>query len=670
MLLALRSLIRYRGRALLAIIGIAAASAAITGALAVGDSVTAGLRRLLLARIGSTTHVVTGNHPLPLDLADRLIKQAGILQTAPALISSGAVRSEDTGAVAPSVQVTGIDSRFGKLFSTKITTPEGMDCVVNRQLADVLKLSVGSEVTLQAAKSQVAPSDTLFAHTHVRDALSVLRLRVNRVLPDAGAGSFSLSANASPQPSIFLSIDKLEMLSGENRDCSAILVRADPASPEAVYRSLRNVMTLNDCGLKLRQDRCAGAVNLESSGLLLSKGVLEAARKVDTGDRDGATSVLLATRLSDENSGKAISYSVCASGDSTALKIKAGEIALNRAAAEQLNARIADLITLECLQPNRDGSYSTLHFPLRVARVMEMHGAAADPYLTPNFHGISNARTMTDWDPPFPFDMDRITPADEDYWRRYHGAPRAFVPEAVAQAAWPSSGGWITSYRFCCYDRSVLTTFSHEVEGKLVRSISPDAAGLTYRPIRKELVEAASGSTDFSGLFLGMGLFVVLAGVWLAVETLRAGISERATETGLLLAAGWTPAQVSQALWLEQALIAASGAISGCIPGAIYAAWLLQYLDRRFQLGGALRLEVRPVWWLVGAACAAVIGSAALWLPCRSFGRSSPRELLCGTANSGLVKLRPNRQIVIVATLAIASICLTAAGSSDDPVSG
>ena len=44
-------------------------------------------------------------------------------------------------------------------------------------------------------------------------------------------------------------------------------------------------------------------------------------------------------------------------------------------------------------------------------------------------------RRSSDWDPPFPIDLRRIRPVDEQYWDEYRTTPKAFVPLEVGQRA-------------------------------------------------------------------------------------------------------------------------------------------------------------------------------------------------------------------------------------------
>ncbi len=65
----------------------------------------------------------------------------------------------------------------------------------------------------------------------------------------------------------------------------------------------------------------------------------------------------------------------------------------------------------------------------RVAGIVPVE--AGDRDLTPTLEGVSDSPTLQEWDPPFPVDLRRIRPTDEEYWRRYKTTPKAFVPLEV-----------------------------------------------------------------------------------------------------------------------------------------------------------------------------------------------------------------------------------------------
>ncbi|PYQ19999.1 MAG: hypothetical protein DMF79_11375, partial [Acidobacteria bacterium] len=79
--------------------------------------------------------------------------------------------------------------------------------------------------------------------------------------------------------------------------------------------------------------------------------------------------------------------------------------------------------------------------------MVPMLGLAADRDLVPEYPGITRSARLADWDPPFPVDLKRIRPVDEQYWERYRTMPKAFLPLAVAQELWGHRLGRLTSMR-------------------------------------------------------------------------------------------------------------------------------------------------------------------------------------------------------------------------------
>ena len=56
-----------------------------------------------------------------------------------------------------------------------------------------------------------------------------------------------------------------------------------------------------------------------------------------------------------------------------------------------------------------------------------------DSSLAPDVPGVTDARSLSQWDPPFPIDLCRIRPQDEEYWQHHRATPKALIPLARAQ---------------------------------------------------------------------------------------------------------------------------------------------------------------------------------------------------------------------------------------------
>ena len=83
----------------------------------------------------------------------------------------------------------------------------------------------------------------------------------------------------------------------------------------------------------------------------------------------------------------------------------------------------------------------------RLAAIVKLEGAAADQDLTPTVRGLTDKKTIEDWDLPFEIDRKRFKPADDQYWSKYHATPKAFVSLATGRRLWASRFGQTTSFR-------------------------------------------------------------------------------------------------------------------------------------------------------------------------------------------------------------------------------
>ncbi len=130
-----------------------------------------------------------------------------------------------------------------------------------------------------------------------------------------------------------------------------------------------------------------------------------------------------------------VPYSVVTALDSGLAPAREDGITLNEWAARELGAKVGDPATLEYYVWGSDARLHTETAQFRVERIVPLAGDAADPDFAPDYPGITESRSLRDWDPPFPLDLARIRPADEQYWNRYRTTPKAFIRLARGRAA-------------------------------------------------------------------------------------------------------------------------------------------------------------------------------------------------------------------------------------------
>ena len=322
------------------------------------------------------------------------------------------------------------------------------------------------------------------------------------------------------------------------------------------------------------------------------------------------------------------------SGDGSPLpKLGDGQIALNTWAAQRLKARLGDPIRVTFFEPeSRLGLLHERTVELRLAAIVKLEGAAADKGLTPTVRGLTDKRTIEDWDLPFEIQRGRIKPDDDKYWREHGATPKAFVSLATGRRLWASRFGQTTALRI----RPAAGMTPQSLAGQL--DLDPVEQGFVFRPIKDQALKAAAGTTPFGVYFLAFSFFVIAAAVMLVVLLFRLGIEQRARHVGLLLALGFRAGQIARLLAGEGLLVALAGSLFGALAGVGYAALMLFGLRTwwRAAIGTPfLRLHVSWQSPAIGLASGLLLALAAIWLAASRMARIAPRRLLAGEGSRG-----------------------------------
>jgi putative ABC transport system permease protein len=601
----------YHWRANLAVaLGAAVASTILTGALLAGDSVQGSLRDLTLERLGGIDAALVTESFFREALANDLAARSGARIATVALARGNSVHGSSRTRAA-GVAIYGVDGRFASVFGggadlsilTSERAPGGIfpPVAVNESLARELGAHKGDDLLLTFELPGAIPRESLLGEKDADDVLATRRFTLARVLPDRGLGGFSLASHQAQPLNAFIALPRLqEALEREGR-ANGLLAAIPPAGRPI---EIRGAVRLEDLGLRVV--RAEGHVSLESEEFFLKPAAVEAAEAI--GKKLGAAPrrvfTYLATGL--RANGRLLPYSMIAGLDGQ--NLVDGEVLLNRWAAEDLAARPGDAVRMSYLVLGPGGLVERTA-SLRVRSVVEMNGLGADRTLTPTFPGIEEAEDIAAWDPPFPVDLSVIRPKDEKYWDEHGPAPKALVALETARRLWRTRFGDLTAVRFETADPARL---DEALRRELPARVALEPFGLAFRPVKREGLEAAEGSTDFAGLFLAFSFFLILSAVLLVGLLFSLAVERRAGELGLLLAVGYPVARVRRRLLAEGVVLAGLGARLG-LAGAVGYAWLLM---------AGLR-----TWWLPA------VGTPYLFL------HVSPGSLVAGWAVSVLVVL-------------------------------
>ena len=649
----------YAATNAMVVLGVAVAVAVLAGALLVGSSVRDSLRELALSRLGATDIVVTSPTFFRAALAGELTSPA-LRSAAPMIVFEGAVVHDASKRTAGRVSVYGIDERFGRFHGVEHLDVSGRDALLSPALAEELGARAGDTVTVRVAKPSDIPLASLQGR---RDTTGErIRLSVARVLDQSTLGEFSLAPSQGPVMAIYLPIARLQRDLALGDRVNVMLIDVNEPVPDAatvVRDVMALVVSLDDLGLRARETP-GGDTSIESRAGFLTSELQAEVERIAARDGRTVTPVLAYVANTIRIGNKEIPYSTVTALNSQPQAVVAATagphppISLNEWAADDLEAKFGDEVTLEYYVWNDDDGLETRTATFAFRGVVPMKGAGGDRTLTPDYPGISDATDMTSWDPPFPVELKRVRPKDEEYWDAWRAAPKAIVPLAEGQRIWGSRFGQVSSLRLS--GREPVSA----------KDIDPVAAGLSARSVRDAAAAAAEGTTDFGEYFLYFSFFLVVSALLLAYLFFAVGLEQRTREVGLLAAVGFSPAAIRSAFVREGFVLAAIGAVIGAAAAVGYGA-LIMYGLRTWWVGavGTTRLElhVAPASLAAGVIGAFAAGLLALWLGVRAMSRRSARSLLKGSSESVRVRARGTTKWIAM-TLVVIGIALIAGSST------
>ncbi len=400
-----KSSLLHHWRSNLAIIcGVAAATAVLSGALMVGDSMRGSLRDLTLDRIGKIDHLVVSDGFFRMELADELMQakpgDISYEQVQPIIyFPGGTVENEGGQGRASGVTVIGTTPSFPDLDQSDIWPATGMplgeSVIVNQALADDLGITAAevaggsATVTLRIPKRGQLPSDSSLGK---KEGLieSLVNLNVTSIVPATGLGRFGLHPTQADPLNLYLPIEILQdalartVLKHKSSPRQANMLLVSDGDRATRFDRLQIALRprLEDLGLILKrakqtftsdadantEARSSETVfdywSLSSERLVMNESVVEAIQSADVDAKPVFTYLANDLRIADGVSESGIPFSMIASIDfdkrfqpksaitgQPIAPLKANEMVLNRWAAEDLNAKPGDTIAVTYFEP-------------------------------------------------------------------------------------------------------------------------------------------------------------------------------------------------------------------------------------------------------------------------------------------------------------------------------
>jgi putative ABC transport system permease protein len=680
--LLLRSL-RFHWRAHLGVLlGAAVGSAALIGALVVGDSVRQSLRELALQRLGWVDAAMApSDRFFREDLDRRTMSPAGgpYSEATVALRLPGTVARQDGSARANQATILGVRPDFwsAPTPANLKSIPSG-SVVLNEALGTQLHAAPGDELVVRLHKPSALSREVPISPQN--DASIALRVKVHAIAAPESMGNFNLRASQAPALNLFLPYAELAEATGLKGRAN-VLVAGRPLlsqlsakqltleclvgqelslyerlglgwlgiTPKRVREmvgdaprsenlarvlagNLARSNTLSDLDLDLRLLTNLHQLELRSGRIFLEPALVSAiapstnALGIATNARPILTYLVNQLRAGE----RSVPYSMVTAADSpwTPPDMQDDEIIVSQWLADDLQLKVGDRLDLTYFLVESGASLIERTNRFRVRAVASPDGLHGDRTLMPEFPGLAKAESTHEWDAGFPL-VHKLRDQDEDYWKKYRGTPKAFITLAAGQQMWGNRFGNLTAIRFPVLGDA--SKFRESMERSLLSKIDPISLGLRFDPVRAQALAGADQSQDFGQLFLGFSFFLIAAALILMALLFQFGIEQRTTEIGTLLALGFTPARVRWLLLGEAIAVAFIGGMIGVAGGVAYAKAMLYGLATlwRDAVGtSTLYFHATPTTVVIGFFASVVVCAVTIWFVLRKQARHPARELL------------------------------------------
>jgi putative ABC transport system permease protein len=652
------------------IAGVAAAISVLSGAMLVGQSVRESLRHLLYERIGSTEYVISAEQYFSDSLADAFSAENSVC---PIIHLKGILTHGQTEIRAHDVNVYGVDERFWKFHN--VAGREFQDdrsVLIGSPLAGQLNAGVGDSLLLKMEIPQAIPREWLYGQRE--NFAKTLRLTCSEILPANKLGEFSLRPGQGSIYSIFVSLKFLQKELAQSSHVNKILLagRETTGKPDHISASLDKHCSLEDFGLRLNALPTGKGFALESRKIILDDSIAAAAARTTAGL--GLKSVPIFTYLANfiRAKGRSIPYSVITAADlgNEALgsisfldgsSVKASERDLKNSiwltdwARRDLGISREDAVEIDYYLWRENGLLETQTARFQLAGVLANEGDV-NSALAPEIPGITDSRSISSWDPPFPLDLRRIRPEDEDYWNRYRATPKAFISLARGQELWQNRFGKQTSIRILLPKGADLASSQGRFARALLEQLNPLQSGFSIHPVREQGLAASRGSTDFGEYFIYFSSFLIAAAILLSSLFFKLMTEQRVHEIGILLASGFPIKILRRIFLLESTFLIAIGSVIGVFGSIGYGRSMMSGLSTVWQDAvGTQRLlfHLSYIDLFLGVICGVLFSFLAILWTLRDLQRNSPRSLLAGVLESIAVRRKRARILSIISILAV-----------------
>ncbi|NOR76373.1 MAG: FtsX-like permease family protein [Draconibacterium sp.] len=645
----LKTFIHYIKANLLVALGVAISTMVLTGSLIIGDSVRYSLEQATFYRLGETTHLVSVvERYFRQEMATEIEADNSEINATPILLLEGVAVADGGQLRANKVQVVGVNSDFAEIAKSQLFAElNGNEIAISQNLAERLKITEGDNILVRIKKASLIPMNAPFVSAE--ETSVSMRATVSKVVLREEMGRFSLKNSQTAPYNIFVSIARLNELMEFEGKANQLLISTE-LDTEEVQKSVKNCLTPADAGLVLKKIEATNEFEISTERVFLEDKVSETLKKLPDADLILTYFVNGIARIPKlESQSQSIPYSFVSSLEDKYLS--ENEIILNSWAADDLNAKIGDKIQLNYLEigPLRKLIEKESEFILK--EIIPMDSEWSDATRVPHLPGLSDAGHCREWEAGVPIDLDAIRDKDEEYWNDWQGMPKAFVSYTRALKMWSNRFGNNTAVRF------PAASFNEEKYNQIFATeINPADLGMAIEPIREQGIHAAQNGTDFSGLFIGLSFFILVASIVLTSLLFRLNLETRSAQVGLLAALGFQQNHVRRFYLLEGLVISLVGGLIGLAISIFYTQFIFKILNSLwFDIvrTNVLEINILPATLIIGLIISVLVSLVAIFVSIRGYQKQRAADLQKQTLATGKTVWNILKDIVMYSAIVI-----------------
>jgi ABC-type lipoprotein release transport system permease subunit len=586
--------------------------------------------------LGETTHLVSVQERyFRQEMASEIEADNSVITASAILLLEGMAVADGGQQRANKVQVVGIDNDFSEISNTPLFSElQNNEIAISQNLAEKLQKGEGDNILVRIKKASLIPMNAPFVSAE--ETSVALRATIKKVVSKEELGRFSLRNSQTAPYNIFVSIERLNRLMEFEGKANQLLISTAEETSK-VAQSVKNCLTPADAGLSLKTIEKTNEIEISTERVFLEEKVSETLKKLPgaeliltyfvngIGKESGTNNQGLREEINQShsisnnlNQSHSIPYSFVSSLSNSALL--GNEIILNKWAADDLNVKVGDKVNLKYFEIGPLRKLINQESEFVVKEIISMNSELADPSRVPHLPGLSDAGHCREWEAGVPIDLDAIREKDEKYWDDYKGTPKAYISTEKAVEIWSNRFGNYTAVR---YPKAIFDNGKYNQI--FAKEITPSDLGMAIEPIREQGIHAAENGTDFSGLFIGLSFFILVASIILTALLFRLNIENRSAQVGLLAALGFQEKQVRSFYLLEGLFVSLVGGLIGLVISVFYTQLVFKVLNSLwFDIvrTNVLEIKIVPATLFLGLAISLLVSLAAIYVSVNRFQKS------------------------------------------------